>query len=163
MSKEAMKLALEALEQLDGIDTETECVTFDVGEAITALREALAEQPTQQGHSCYCPNCEALSKELAELQAQKPIAWRVKWPAIGGGYKWMMVDSPLMEKEGFVNEALYGKAQALAEQPAQRKPLTDDFLRKLHHVDQFGLFCDYDEFEQIARAIEAAHGIKENT
>lgn len=46
---------------------------------------------------------------------------------------------------------------------AQRKPLTDDFLRKLHHVDQFGLFCGYDEFEQIARAIEAAHGIKENT
>jgi len=49
---------------------------------------------------------------------------------------------------------------SLEEQPAQRKPLTDEFLRKLHHEDQFGLFCDYDEFEQIARAIEAAHGIK---
>jgi hypothetical protein len=48
MSKEAMKLALEALEQLDGIDTETECVTIDVGDVITALREALAEQPAQQ-------------------------------------------------------------------------------------------------------------------
>ena len=43
--------------------------------------------------------------------------------------------------------------------PAQRKPLTDELLRKMHHEDQFGLFCDYDEFEQIARAIEAAHGI----
>lgn len=40
------------------------------------------------------------------------------------------------------------------------KPLTDEFLRKLHHIDEFGLFCDYDDFEQIARAIEAAHGIK---
>ena len=50
--------------------------------------------------------------------------------------------------------------EALAEPPAQRKPLTDEFLRKLRHEDQFGLFCDYDEFEQIARAIEAAHGIK---
>jgi hypothetical protein len=42
---------------------------------------------------------------------------------------------------------------------AQRKPLTDELLRKTHHEDQFGLFCDYDEFEQIARAIEASHGI----
>lgn len=48
MSKEAMKLALEALEQIDGINTETECVTIDVGNVITALEEALAEQPAQQ-------------------------------------------------------------------------------------------------------------------
>jgi hypothetical protein len=34
--------------------------------------------------------------------------------------------------------------------------LTDEQLRKLYHEDQFGLFCDYDEFEQIARAIEVA-------
>jgi hypothetical protein len=61
MSKEAMKLALEALEQLDGIDTETECVTFDVGEAITALREALAEQPAQQ----------------------EPVTWGVDWGKAG--------------------------------------------------------------------------------
>ena len=40
------------------------------------------------------------------------------------------------------------------------KPLTNDLLRKMHHEDQFGLFCDYDEFEQIARAIEAAHSSK---
>ncbi len=33
-------------------------------------------------------------------------------------------------------------------------PLTDEQLRKMHHEDQFGLFCDYDEFEQIARATE---------
>ena len=44
---EALKLALEALEDVDGIDTETECVTIDVGEAITAVREALA-QPEQE-------------------------------------------------------------------------------------------------------------------
>ena len=44
---EALKLALQALENLDGIDTETECVTIDVGEEITAIREALA-QPDQE-------------------------------------------------------------------------------------------------------------------
>ena len=38
---EALKLALEALEQLDGIDTETECVTIDVSEVIDVIKEAL--------------------------------------------------------------------------------------------------------------------------
>ena len=45
MSREAMKLALEALVQLDGIDTETECVTIDVDDVITALRQALETEP----------------------------------------------------------------------------------------------------------------------
>lgn len=45
--------------------------------------------------------------------------------------------------------------------PPRRNPLTHELLRKMHHEDQFGLFCDYDEFEQIARAIESAHGIGE--
>ena len=44
---EALKLALEALEQLDGIDTETECVTIDVGDVIDAIKEALAH-PEQE-------------------------------------------------------------------------------------------------------------------
>ena len=43
MTQEALKLALEALEQLDGIDTETECVTIDVGDVIDAIEEALAQ------------------------------------------------------------------------------------------------------------------------
>ena len=49
---EALKQALEALEQLDGLDTETECVTIDVGDVIDAIKKALA-QPEQ----CQCPNC----------------------------------------------------------------------------------------------------------
>ena len=40
---EALRMALEALEQLDGIDTETECVTIDVGDVIDAIEEALAQ------------------------------------------------------------------------------------------------------------------------
>jgi hypothetical protein len=51
MSREAMKQALEALVQLDGIDTETECVTIDVDDVITALRQALGTE-------------------------QEPVAWR---------------------------------------------------------------------------------------
>lgn len=33
--------------------------------------------------------------------------------------------------------------------------LTDERLRAIHHGDEFGLFCDFDEFHQIARAIES--------
>ena len=40
---EALRMALEALEQLHGIDTETECVTIDVGDVIDAIEEALAQ------------------------------------------------------------------------------------------------------------------------
>jgi len=45
--RQAAQQALEALKQLDGIDTETECVTIDAGDVITALRTAL-EQPQQE-------------------------------------------------------------------------------------------------------------------
>ena len=64
---EAMKLALEALEQLDGIDTETECVTIDVGDVITALREALAEQLTPDKYNRKLR--QQLEREWVELDA----------------------------------------------------------------------------------------------
>jgi hypothetical protein len=48
MSKEAMKLALEALEDLIPLCDPGFSVCYDVNKAITALREALAEQPAQQ-------------------------------------------------------------------------------------------------------------------
>ena len=41
--KEVMQMALDALEDLDGIDTETECVTIHVEDVIEALRAALAQ------------------------------------------------------------------------------------------------------------------------
>lgn len=50
-------------------------------------------------------------------------------------------------------------ARAQPTPPAVVEPLTSDQLQHLHHIEEFGLFCDYEEFEQIARAIEFAHGI----
>jgi len=100
-------------------------------EATDALRAALAEPDRQalqaegKHPAPWARHCEAkafeieirmLKAALAEPE-QEPVAWRVKWPAFGGGYRWLMVDSPLMEKEGFVNEPLYTA-------PPQRKPLT---------------------------------------
>ena len=51
------------------------------------------------------------------------------------------------------------RGDASAAQP-ERVPLTEAQLKQIHHIEEFGLFCDYSEFEQIARAIELAHGIK---
>ena len=91
-----------------------------------------------------------INEALAQPQPE-PVAWRVKWPAIGGGHNWLMVDLPLMEKEGFVNEALYTS-------PPARKPLTDEEIETVWRSVQANDF--HDCVKPFARAIEAAHGIK---
>jgi hypothetical protein len=92
MSREAMKLALEALEEI----TDEVFSPYDnkLGKAITALREALAEQPAQKCSYPYC-GCnskawckvernEALDKKAENARAlgldyepaqQEPVAW----------------------------------------------------------------------------------------
>ena len=55
--RQAAQQALEALEELDGVDTETECVTIDVGDVITALKAALEQQ----------------AEPVAELQQVGPV------------------------------------------------------------------------------------------
>lgn len=54
--------------------------------------------------------------------------------------------------------AVATKAEPL--QQPEKVPLTKTQLKQIHHIEEFGLFCDYSEFEQIARAIEQFHGIK---
>lgn len=125
---DTMKLALEALSSdWDG------CVNSRKGEAITALREALAEQPAQQ----------------------EPVVWME------------MVVANLV-REG-VNKH---KARELAQHfyttpPAQRKPLTGEKILHLvnTHVGAPSMSypLDSSDWMNFARAIEAAHGIKENT
>ena len=90
---------------------------------------------------------------MAEQPAQQePVAYRVKWPAIGGGYKWLMVDKPLMEKDGFVNEALY------TSQPAQRPwaGLTDEEVKECFESVPTQDCQNYEHWRSLcARNIEA--------
>jgi hypothetical protein len=75
MSREAMQMALEALEQLDGIDTETECVTIDVDDVITALRQALEIDLARVGEVGVWGQCEpqpALEDGWSDWVCPKP-------------------------------------------------------------------------------------------
>ena len=134
MSKqtEALKLALEALEDVDGIDTETECVTIDVGEAITAIREALAEQP-----------------------AQEPVAWRAKNATPPGGYVLFQQYPQAVAERG-------GEIEPLYTSPPPRKPLTDEQIDRAIAEIGLNYFADAANNRAVLRELckRAAHGIK---
>ena len=112
---EALKLALEALENAQA----------NVGEwwpeAITALREALADQPAQQ---------------------QEPVADEC--------------DSPEICRVARQCCGQYGTKNLCASTPPPRKPLTDEEIETLWQNTS-----PYYDHQDFARAIEAAHGIKE--
>ena len=58
------------------------------------------------------------------------------------------------------NTVVQGRAALASAAQPERVPLTEAQLKQIHHIEEFGLFCDYSEFEQIARDIELVHGIK---
>ena len=71
--RKAAEMALESLEELDGLDTETECVTIYVTDEIEALRQALA----QPEHPLDKKADNARELGLDYEPEQEPIAWQV--------------------------------------------------------------------------------------
>jgi hypothetical protein len=112
--------------------------------AITAIKQALAA-PVQ---SCYCPNCEAMGKELAALKAQSHAndLTHDQWDA------WQDKHGLILERD-----ALDDLLSMLAAQPAP-VPLTDEQIR-WHWSNAHNDTTDRMAFEVFARAIEAHHGI----
>ena len=124
---------------------------------------------TEKHDCCGNPNqcwepCGELGKsedhvKVYEAEKQEPVAWRVRWPKIGGGYAWVMNDAPLMEEHGFVNEPLYTS-------PPQRHPLTFEQVEDC--FPDGALFAEADGWlrvsaqtlHDIVRNAEAAHSIK---
>jgi len=167
MSTEAMKLALEALEnllneasshnnnsycQLDVIDTE------EADNAIKALEEALAKQ--EQGEHkesvrLQCVVCntvyeDGVPPQVAKQEQGEPVAWAC----------WLDSQNPETDKPIVVQyEPLaYSKRRPLTyTTPQQRKPLTDEQIK--HMLELFVVPPQH--VEMVVRAIEAAHGIKE--
>jgi hypothetical protein len=113
----------------------------------------LGPQPADQGQSCYCPNCEAMGKELAALKAQPATA-----KDNHAAFKQYLKDRDKHMVDTDVASAFNFAWSAAAAQPAV--PLTDEALEAvigdwscLSWGDRIG------EVRRIARAIEAAHGI----
>ena len=134
MSKEAMKLALETLGHLWLFSDEAAVIAKP---AIAALREALAEQPAQQ----------------------EPVAWRIR--CTDPMRDWVLMYRHPRTEEQFSNmeiQPLYTSP------PAQRKPLTNEQFQDIcNRLSRQGGW-DGDGWDlALKEAIEAAHGIKENT
>ena len=153
MTKEALKLALEALEDLGMKHYES---TGEVlyKETFTAIKEALAQpEPWEKFCDSNCvwtdhhPDCKLAQPE------QEPVAWVsttellvMRGNALGGAKDWR-INLGLVKQDGDVG---------LYTTPPQRKPLTDEEIGAiLEGVNAYGT-----RLYTFARAIEAAHGIK---
>jgi len=178
MSKEAMKLALEALEYIhEGANNQGphtgiswRCVSNKAEPAITALRQALANEALDKmaenarelgldyepakDNSNYRLDPPGLDRSYTPPQPaqQEPVAWM---------YEDMMglVGVRVQKEKPIVARPV---TPLYTSPPAQRKPLTDEQMWSLWNSQ------GDDAMEQtaaitFARAIEAAHGIKENT
>lgn len=77
----------------------------------------------------------------------------------GKGYETGVIAAAIQNDVALAYHRCAEYKKAFARQP-ERVPLTEAQLKQIHHIEEFGLFCDYSEFEQIARAIEQFHGIK---
>ena len=140
MTKEALKLALEALESCDAAHiTDGGRQWYDeklVDKAITATKEALANEALEK----MAENARELGLDYEP--AKEPVA---------------IVDA---NDEGYWAEILPDRnvkvGQLLYTTP-QRKPLTDEEIETYRHMIDWTAHWSYINF---ARAIEAAHGIK---
>ena len=139
---DTMKLALEALTETYAMTNHAEILKR---KAITALREALALQPAQQ----------------------QPVAFYVYKPTLPRGHLGTVSDGDLPwvydqdPSSGFSARMLVAPVTS---PPAQRKPLTNEQFQDIcNRLSRQGGW-DGDGWDlALKEAIEAAHGIKENT
>jgi len=150
MSKEAMKLALEALKPVStfGRVGSRDVDTAKAQEAIKALEEALAKQ---QGQSNFCPQCEALARELkaAKQEQGEPVGEIL---LTNGDYKEVSWKNGKLPPIG---AKLYTTLQ-----PAQKPMMEEQIFGLLIRIDEHAMRLPKGLLD-FARAIEAAHGIKE--
>lgn len=143
MSRELLAMALDALD-----DPSTFHKTFNARAALRAALAAPEPEPVAwEGaeeweqlawHLCADENGEDACNEL--IWEGGPI--KEPW-----GERWLMYED---EAKRMI---------ALVRKYAAPVPLTDSELAKIAVEDEFLLYCDQDSFNEIARAIELAHGI----
>ena len=101
---------------------------------------------------------------LAQNDEQEPVAWMLECPTMTGDTGWILSWSRI--GAGLCNR-LQGEEheKPLYTAPPKRKPLTDVGINEIADSMPGGLagFMKGWGWQQFARAIEAAHGIGENT
>ena len=146
MNKEALKLALEALTYIYTETTADEDELID--QAITAIKEALA-QPEQDYPENFI-HALAFHTALSDLEPE---------PEQDEPYGYFRYDIRL---DAWVQSRDNNKGVAFYTTPPQRKPLTRGQIREIEVDVSLNPSFDYiTPAEQLCRAIEAAHGIKE--
>ena len=161
MSKEAMKLALEALEWINRVNAMDFEYQRKARESLNAIYEALAEQPAQQEPSTlfesfqeFGEGWERLAWELCADENGEEACSELIWE--GGpipepwGDRWLKYEDEA--------KRLIALVQKHTSPPAQpSKPLTDEQIEAIHQSTWIQSTATLNDF---ARAIEAAHGIK---
>ena len=159
--RKAAEMALDALEMYQ---SRSSVQMFDV--AITALRRAL-EQPAQQ-HEAYwliAPNGEYYKNpkhpmNIEQSAQQEPVAWATQL----GEYAHIQWGAKRPEYPMVYEFPLYTRHQARDCKECQCKkliPLTDEQIdHLLPEIVSGGTFTVITYGRAVARAIEAAHGIK---
>ena len=95
--------------------------------------------------------------ETEQPAEQEPFAWMTHIPSTG-------FSLPLFHKTKASALNWQTNPKPLYESPPQRKPLTDEEICRIGAQVHGFLLCNEGQWGiEMARAIEAAHGIKENT
>ena len=143
MSKEALKLALEALEEINklSIGENAICLPAEIDTAMDAIKEAL-EQPEPEPVAWTDEN-------FTELAIDEDIAKDI------GATVPLYTAPPKREPEPVIDKSAAIRIATSLGWTPQRKPLTDEEIENLWQ--NTSPYYDYQDF---ARAIEAAHGIK---
>ena len=128
---EALRLALEALEEIHGIDTETECVTIDVEDVINTIKQALETK-------------------------DEPVAWMYDWTTSEGDFiqDWTTSEAEMLRD---TKPTIITNVRPLYTTP-QRKPLTDEQITEIYTEWESKKGTSWAD---LIRAVESAHGIKE--
>lgn len=155
--REVMQQALEALEELDGLDTETECVTIDVGNVMDALRAALEQQQAEALQAMNDQLTTGTSIMLDGKRVDPPSVYKQAEPVA-------YVSKPTLDRIKDFDGTIYANggfddALPLYTAPPQRKELS---ASEILNMMPSTIPAEYDgELMEFARAVEAK--IKEGT
>ena len=125
---------------------------------IDNCRDAKTHEPFQDIVCATCDLVIASGTDIAQPE-QEPVAWLIWLHGPAGHFDHKQFAEMEFERRNKEYPDPDRKLLPLYITPPQRKPLTDEDMKKIWYAMQN--IMGWYSFQEIARAIEAAHGIKE--